>query len=291
MIRPIYLQPGDKVALVDPSGLSTRQERDTISRLLEEWGLRPSPGKRATRGGGGASGLEDWQNALDDEEARAIWCLNGRYGSLRIVEEADYSVFQGNPKWVIGMDDATVLHAKLYSLGIESLHAFTPDMREGTSEEAVAQVRNFLFGMPSAYSSPATPGDRFGIAEGELIGGDLGWTHSLLATRFAHHTRGTILFVEDATDDLNLIDRYARCLRYSGLFHHIEGMVVGQFGPDDNPAFQEEANRIVRAAIEDYDFPACFNFPAGHRRENYPLILGADTTLTVTSKNSQLCFP
>lgn len=290
MIRPIYLQPGDKVALVAPAGVPSHKEADGISKLLEAWGLVPSPGEHIFAEAKHTQRLSDWQSALDDEDTRAIWCMNGRYGSLHIVEEADYSTFQGNPKWIIGMDDITVIHAKLYSLGIESLYAFTPDMRAGMTPEAIAQVRNILFGMASDYALPHSRHNRFGLAEGELTGGNLGWVHSLQATRFAHHTRGTILFVEDSTNDLDLIDKSIRCLELSGLFQHIAGMVIGQFGEYAIPDFQEKANNIILSAIEKYDFPACFNFPTGHRSENYPLILGADATLSVTSETSQLCF-
>ena len=297
MIRPIYLQPGDKVALVAPSGIPSPGEVNEITSLLKSWELIPLPSqfvlcREENQQQMDANRLNDWQRALDDEEVRAIWCMNGQYGALHIADEADYSTFQGNPKWIIGMDDITVIHAKLYSLGIESLYAFMPSMKTGTRNEAIAQVRNILFGMASDYAiASSSPLNRSGFAEGELIGGNLEWTLNLRATRFAHHTRGTILFIEDATNDLNAIDKNIRCLEYSGLFHHLAGMVVGQFGENATPDFQEKANRIVHSVIKKHNFPTCFNFPTGHNRENYPLILGADTVLSVSPTVCRLCFP
>lgn len=284
------------MALVAPAGTPSPQEVESISSLLEEWELIPVPGKHmliqnSIAYQSDSQRLYDWQKALDNEDARAIWCMNGHYGSLHIVEEADYSTFQGNPKWIIGMDDITVIHAKLYSLGIESLYAFMPDMQGNTKPAAMTRVHDFLFGVTSTYTLPSSPINRCGLAEGELIGGNLGWTLSLRATRFAHHTRGAILFIEDFANDLNLIDRNIRCLEYSGLFHHIAGVVVGQFGENASPDFQNEANRIIKSVIGKYNFPMCFNFPTGHCGENYPLILGAETTLMVTPETCQLCFP
>lgn len=296
MIRPTYLQPGDKVTLVSLSGhIPSPEEWNNITGLLKDWGLTPVPSphlfSRDTRDEFAPEEiLQDWQSALNDEDCRAIWCLDGDYGSLRIVEEADYSVFQGNPKWIIGMNDTTVLHAKLYTLGIESLHAFTPDKLHATSPEAINQVRNYLFGIISSYATPRHEYNRLGFSEGELIGGNLGWFHSLHATRLEHYTRGTILFIEESTDDLNLIDRYIRCIKYSGILQHIEGMIVGQLGTDNNPSFQEKANRIIRAAIEEYDFPVCFNFPAGLTKENYPLILGTGIELVVSINGGKIQF-
>ena len=35
MLRPIYLQPGDKVALISPSGIATKEQLDYGSGLME----------------------------------------------------------------------------------------------------------------------------------------------------------------------------------------------------------------------------------------------------------------
>ena len=162
MLRPIYLQPGDKVALISPSGVATKEQLDAACSLLTSWELEPVPGQHVLSRHGRLAGtdeerLHDLQTALDAEDIRAIWCMVGDYGMLRIVQEADYSIFQGNPKWVIGMNDITVLHSKLHSLGIESLHAFMPSDYNTTSPEVVTQLRNFLFGIISSYAIPAHP--------------------------------------------------------------------------------------------------------------------------------------
>lgn len=155
MLRPIYLQPGDKVALISTLGYrDKRKQLDAACSLLTSWELEPVPGQHVLSRHGRLAGtdeerLHDLQTALDAEDIRAIWCMAGDYGMLRIVQEADYSIFQGNPKWVIGMNDITVLHAKLHSLGIESLHAFMPSNYKNTSPKVVTQLRNFLFGIIS----------------------------------------------------------------------------------------------------------------------------------------------
>lgn len=103
MLRPIYLQPGDKVALISPSGVATKEQLDAACSLLTSWELEPVPGQHVLSRHGRLAGtdeerLHDLQTALDAEDIRAIWCMVGDYGMLRIVQEADYSIFQGNPK-------------------------------------------------------------------------------------------------------------------------------------------------------------------------------------------------
>lgn len=295
MIRPTYLQPGDKVTIVSLSGHSpSKKEWENLSQLLQNWKLIPVPGQhlypqQKQKDLSIEEIMADWQSALDSEDSRAIWCMDGNYGSLRVVEDADYSIFQGDPKWIIGMNDCTVIHAKLHALGIESLYAFTLDQLSGTSQSVISQVHNFLFGIISSYATPKHVYNRLGFAEGELIGGDLSWIHSLHSTRLEHNMRGTILFIEDPSEDLNHIDRYIRCIKYSGMLQHIEGMIVGHLG-NQNSSFQEEAYQIIHSVIEEYDFPVCFNFPAGHTAENYPLILGTDTELIVSTNGGKIKF-
>ena len=296
MLRPIYLQPGDKVALVSPSGIATKEQQDAATALLTSWELVPVSGEHVLAQHGRMAGtdterLADLQTALDAEDTRAIWCMAGDYGTLRIVEDADYSVFQGNPKWVIGMNDITVLHSKLHSLGIESLHAPMPSNLQETAPEALTQLRNFLFGIVSTYATDAHPLNRTGLAEAELIGGMLTWVHSLHDTRIEHNTRGTILFLEDPSDDIYQIDRSIRCMKYAGKFQHLAGLVVGEFGRNNTPEFRERVYRIIHEAVKNCTYPVCFGLPSGHVRGNYPLILGANVELIVRPDGGELKFP
>lgn len=100
MLRPIYLQPGDKVALISPAGVPKTDNIDYAVNLLRSWELIPVLSKHIYARNGQLAGtdqerLVDLQVMLDDEEIRAIWCTTGGYGTLRLVEEADYSTFQG----------------------------------------------------------------------------------------------------------------------------------------------------------------------------------------------------
>ncbi len=296
MLRPIYLQPGDKVALISPSGTATKEQLDAAAALLDSWELVPVPGKHVLSqhgrmAGSDAERLADLQTALDSEDIGAIWCMAGDYGILRIVEDADYSIFQGTPKWVIGMNDITVLHSKLHSLGIESLHASMPSNLKDTAPEALTQLRNFLFGIVSTYAMKPHPLNRTGLAEAELIGGMLTWVHSLHDTRIEHNTRGTILFLEDPSDDIYQIDKSIRCMKYAGKFQHLAGLVLGEFGQNSTPEFREKVYGIIHEAVKSYAYPVCFGLPAGHKQGNYPLILGTNAELIVRPEGGELRFP
>lgn len=157
MLRPIYLQPGDKVALISPSGVATKEQLDAACSLLTSWELEPVPGQHVLSRHGRLAGtdeerLHDLQTALDAEDIRAIWCMAGDYGMLRIVQEADYSIFQGNPKWVIGMNDITVFTPN--SIPSES-RVYTPSCLPITIQLPRKWSRNY--GISFSGSFPRTP--------------------------------------------------------------------------------------------------------------------------------------
>lgn len=294
MLRPAYLQSGDKVALISPSAFVTPEAIEKAESLLHSWGLIPVRNEYLFSRHGQLAGtpkerLAEWQFSLNNDDIRAIWCAKGIYGALPIVEEADYSTFQGDPKWLIGMDDITVLHAKLNSLGIETIHSVMPDSLSDTAEESITLLKNFLFGKVSSYCLPPHPLNRMGLAEAEIIGGMLNWIHSLHATSIGHNVRGTILFIEENRDDIFDIERCILCLKYSGKLQHLHGVIVGDF-EGKSLEFREHAYQIIRQALDEYDYPILFGFPAGHGQVNHPIILGANIEFAVNPEGGSIHF-
>lgn len=295
MLRPPFLQTGDKVALVSPAGNIDVSYIEAARQLLTSWGLNPVSGRHAVSryyyfAGTDQERQEDLQWALDDEEIRAIFCTRGGYGCMRIVEKLDYSVFQGNPKWLIGFSDITVLHTKLTSLGIESLHAPMPKNYPTTTAAALKCLKDFLFGDIAPYKLPSHPFNREGIVRGDLTGGNLCLLHCIRSSCIEYSYADNILFIEDVGENLYSIDRMMQSLKLSGRLERLQGMLVGGFSKMQGEDFGKNAYEIIRECIDEYDFPVHFGFPAGHIPENYPLILGSLVELSVETKDTELLF-
>lgn len=295
MFRPSYLQTGDKVALISPAGNIDPQYVEDAMQLLSSWGLLPIKGKHVTAksnyfAGTDAERKEDVQWALDDEDIRAVFCSRGGYGSMRIVEQIDYSIFQGNPKWLIGCSDITVFHSKLNTLGIESMHGPMPRSFQTTDTEALRRLKNFLFGKITPYIIPPHPYNREGIVQAELVGGNLCLLHCLNSSPIEHRDRDSILFIEDVGENLYALDRMMQSFKLAGRFEHLQGVIVGTFSGMKGEDFGKNAYEIIKEALDAYDFPVCFGFPAGHTPENYPLILGANIELTVDGNGCEINF-
>jgi muramoyltetrapeptide carboxypeptidase len=95
---------------------------------------------------------------------------------------------------------------------------------------------------------------------------------------------GNILLIEDLCEPLYHIDRMMQNLRLSGLLEQISGLIVGQFSditPDSS--FAQGAYGIIAEAVKDYHYPVCMNAPFGHVDYHLPLVIGSQTTLTVTA--------
>lgn len=295
MLRPAPLQAGDKVALISPAGIIAPEVTEQASALLREWGLIPLTGPHALCRNGYFAGtdeqrLEDYQWALDNEEIRAIFCTRGGYGCIRIVEKADYSHFQGDPKWLVGFSDITVLHTKLTCIGIESLHAPMPKSYPNTAPEALIRLKQFLFGEITPYILPPHPYNREGIVRSELTGGNLCLLHCLRSTVVEYPHEKNILFIEDVGENLYAIDRMMQSFRLTGRLANLQGLIVGGFSSMKGEEFGKDAYEIVREAVDDYTYPVCFGFPAGHIPDNYPLILGSSIELSVDENGSEITF-
>ncbi len=42
--------------------------------------------------------------------------------------------------------------------------------------------------------------------------------------------------------------------------------------------------------MEEYNYPVCFGFPAGHDEQNFPLIMGATIEMEITAQGTSILF-
>lgn len=121
-----------------------------------------------------------------------------------------------------------------------------------------------------------------------MVGGNLSILYSLTNTNSDIDTNGKILFIEDLDEYLYHIDRMMMNLRRSGKLEGLAGLVVGAMTKmhDNSIPFEKTAEEIIAEAVEDYPYPVCFNFPAGHLDDNRALILGRDVSLEVSNQVS-----
>lgn len=302
LIQPPYLKAGDTVAIVAPSGiLKNRQEEiDRAVKLLDSFGLKALVGKHVFKQENHFAGTddercEDFQNALDNPNVKAIWCARGGYGAVRILDKLDFTVFKKHPKWLIGYSDITALHNLFHNEGFQSIHALMGvSLTENLEDikETIATFRSVIFGNPVDYILEGSVHNRTGQSEGQLVGGNLTMLHTMLGSKSSIDTSGKILFIEEIGEYKYHIDRMLQSLKRAGYFDTCNGLIVGDMSKlrKNTTLWGTSIEQLILDALSDYDFPIAFNMPAGHEDDNRALILGKVIELKVTEEQATIAY-
>ena len=223
------------------------------------------------------------QEYLDRDDIDVILCARGGYGTVRIIDKLNFDKFLQKPKWIAGYSDVTVLHAKLQSLGCESLHSTMPINFADNTAASLDSLFDAIEGKPITYQIPSSEINITGRAEAKLVGGNISVLYSLLGSDIFPDTEGKILFLEDLDEYLYHIDRMMTALQRAGKLDNIKGLIVGGLTKmhDNNIPFGMSAEEIILEKVKTKNIPVCFGFPAGHIDDNRTLILGKTTLLEV----------
>ena len=307
LTTPPYLQEGDTIAIVAPAGILKDRE-DTIQKakeLAENWGLIVVWGTNLFNQNNHFSGtdserFQDFQEALDNKNIKAIWSARGGYGSVRILDKLNFTEFIAHPKWIIGYSDITAFHNHIHNLGIETLHGMMATSLEEIPEEiseTKASFKKALFGEELKYSIPSSEDNRNAILnageilKGQLIGGNLSILTSMLGSNSQLSTAGKILFIEEIGEYKYSIDRMLQSLKRAGYFTKVKAVIVGNMSSIKKNSTQwgSTIEQLILDVIPE-NIPVLFDFPAGHEADNRALIFGRNVALEVDMENYSLVF-
>lgn len=300
MIVPPFLKKGSLIGLVSPAGKVAEAEIKRAEDFLDAHGFRHIRGPHVVGAWHQFSSTDekraaDFMSMLNNEEVDAIWCSRGGYGAIRLLDLIEFSLFKSHPKWLIGYSDITIFHAVLQNIfGVMSIHGpMARSLKEGSYDETgMTNLWRLLSGKMLTYNLSSHPFNRAGKAKGTLIGGNLSLLYSLIGSPYDFEPEGKILFIEDVGEYLYHLDRMMHALKLSGKFKGLAGLVVGQMSDmqDNETPFGLSVNQIIADVVKGFDFPVLFDFPAGHSKQNEPLLFGAKVKLSVSANESTLSF-
>jgi muramoyltetrapeptide carboxypeptidase len=297
MITPPYLQKGDTVAIVSTARKNIEDNLKPTIDLLKNWGLEVKIGNTIglyhhQLAGTDEQRAADFQEQMDNPNIKAIWCVRGGYGTVRMIDKLDFTKFKQNPKWIIGFSDVTVLHSHLNRMGFESLHAIMPVSVARATDQALNSFCTALFGEKLEYTLSCDAINHVGKAKGELVGGNLSILYSLLGSPSAIDCSDKILFIEDLDEYLYHVDRMMMNLKRNGCLSSLKGIIVGSMTEmkDNEIPWGKNALEIIEDTVKGLNIPIIYNFPAGHIRDNRALILGRPVSMEVTATESKVVF-
>lgn len=288
ILQPTQLKKGDKIAIVCPAKKLPKKIDQAIA-ILVEWGLEVLVGETVYAdhhqfAGNDAVRANDLQRYLDDPSVKAIIAGRGGYGTLRIIDELDFTAFKQTPKWLIGFSDITILLSHVFAkLNTQSIHAQMPYTFDESTPEALESLRKVLFGEEVAYQYKSTFENRTGNAQGVLIGGNLTLLLAVEGSVSEMDYNGKILFLEDVGEHEYAIDRMMRTLKRKGKLAGLKGLIIGAFNEvaEEKIPFGQSPEEVIWDLVKAYQYPVCFNFPVGHIDDNRAMVLGRSIALKV----------
>ena len=288
LLTPPPLRPGDRVAVVAPSGpfdraslekglevLSRRYQPVFTQRIFETH--RYLAGTDASRGA-------ELQTALTDDSVKAVFAARGGYGSARLLPSLRFS----SPKLISGFSDFTALHCAAQKHGWRSLHAPVLTQLGKQPPDVVERLFALLEGRPVA----PLPGLRTvvkGVAEGILLGGNLSVFTRLIGTPWLPSLRDSVLLIEDVGEKPYRLDRMWTHLQLAGLFQGVRGIVFGEFTGCDDKDVAYTPDEVLDELASALGIPCAAGFRVGHGEVNQPLMLGAPVRLDADAR--LLSFP
>lgn len=297
MIFPPWLAKGDKIGIAATAKYTTPEEIAYGLQLVTEWGLLPVTGENIYRrhnffAGSDKDRIQNLQSMLDDQEIKAIAFTKGAYGTLRIIDELDFTGFISHPKWITGYSDITVLHNHIHNLGIASIHSVMLQGMPGSLPAASGSLHDALFGLPLTYTIPAHRDNKnqSPFIAGIVTGGNLSMLHTLTGTPSDIDTRDKILFIEDIDEYRYHLDRMMIAMKRAGKLQYLRALVVGGMTDikESTLAFGQDAHEIILEYTAHYGYPVLFGFPAGHMADNRAMILGSN--LSIKTQNNYVTF-
>jgi muramoyltetrapeptide carboxypeptidase len=288
MINIPYLKKGDKIAITCPAKKLPRPMDEAVE-VLKSWGLEVLLGETLQASYHQFAGdddlrARDLQNFINDNSVKAIIAARGGYGTIRIVDMVDYSRLATNPKWIIGFSDITVLHSHLHtSYGLQTIHGQMPVNIPDASSQSLISLKKALFGEAVTYSFKSNSLNRAGKISAPVIGGNLSLLIAMLSSASDMDYNGKILFLEDVGEYLYSVDRMLHTLKRAGKLDKLAGLIIGSFTElkDNEIPFGLTLRDMVMHLVNEFDYPVCFDFPAGHIPDNHAIIFGKPLNLSV----------
>ncbi len=293
IIKPNKLQKGDKIGIVAPAGCVDSQSGALKSKIfLEKCGYEVVFGKNIFNknrylAGSDDEKIQDLHEFFENDEIKAILCLRGGYGCIRLAEKIDYDLVRNNPKIFAGYSDISALCALFFKRSkLITYHAPMAQSDFGTDNISDFTSSDMLkiFSKSGEECIKGKTLYKSGNAEGVLFGGNLATLTSLAGLDFIPDEK-FIFFTEEINEPVYKIDRMFTQLLNIGKFRqNISGIVLGEFLNTDDSVWLEE---LFSELANELNIPTVGGFKITHSREKLTIPVGEkakiiDNTLTFT---------
>ena len=302
MILPKRLKKGDTIGVIAPSGHLREVNIDDVEKSLINMGYNVKMYEscysvdRGYLSGKDELRAKDLQDAFEDKNIDAVFCIRGGYGAARLLDLIDFDIIKNNPKIVCGYSDITSLTNMIFSkTGLVTFSGtnFKTIATDETDYSYKEIIKRFVEGsleIGKEKSGYKTIKD--GSSEGELIGGNLSLTKGLVDGKYKIDFTDKILFLEDLgyESEPAFISNYLYYMRQNKVFDKIKGIWLGNYEHESGITLE----KILLDVIEnDYTFPIIKSNNFGHIETKTVIPIGTkakiDTNKTVKIELIESC--
>lgn len=294
MLRPSYLKTGDCIGVISLASSPRKEEIQRAVLYLNEQGFKVKLGTYYDRKNGYLAGtdeerVKDLHEMFLDKNIKAVFCTRGGFGSGRLSEKINLEIIRQNPKIFMGYSDITYIHS-LFNERCQLVTFHGPMLQPEFSQECIDESTIYSLDVLQGKREWEIPMKQTktivsGLAEGNLIGGNLTVFMSMFGTEDEPNLDGKIVFFEDIKEDPYKIDRMLNQFYLSRKWKNVRGFILGSFTecePTGNHGiFVEE---VLEHYFKKMNKPTIAELPIGHSIPNYMIPLNCPISMNTWTK-------
>jgi muramoyltetrapeptide carboxypeptidase len=286
------LRIGDLVDVVAPASSSSNQELKSGIRYLENLGLNVRVPKDIFKRQFALSNSDEYRfqhllKSLLNTDSKAVWCVRGGYGSMRLLPALAKVRPPKTNKLFIGLSDITSLHIFFnQEWNWPTIHG--PVLARMGSENPTAaerkEVEALIFGELTEISFRLKPlntqARRKKTLRSSVVGGNLETIAAGQGTPWQLDTRRRIIFIEEINERGYRVDRKFQNFKQAGLFDNASAIVFGDFiggaEPDSGKKMWKEAIAELAQSVR---VPVFSGIRSGHGTLQRPVPFNTDSEI------------
>ena len=296
MLIPQKLKKEDVIGVVAPSNPIIEEnieELEQAKKIIEDAGFKVKYSKNLFSNTNGYSSTarekaEDINEMFRDKNVKMIWCAKGGENSNSTFEYLDYELIKNNPKIICGYSDITsltnIITAKTGLVTFSGTN-FKTIATDETNYSYNEVMKRFVDGSLEI----GLEGEKYetlkeGVAEGELIGGNLSLTRGLVSGKYSIDFTDKILFLEELGFETmpSLVSNYIYYMKQNGVFDKIKGLWIGNYEHESGISLEKV---ILDVLNNEYNFPIIKSNNFGHTETKTVIPIG--TKARIDTKNER----
>lgn len=304
MIIPKKLKKGDIIGVVAPSNPIIEENIDEISKakeIVENLGFKVKFSKNLFSNTNGYSATaqekaDDINEMFADKDVKMIWCAKGGENSNSTFEYLDYELIKQNPKIICGYSDMNSI-TNMITQRTRLVTFWGTNFKTTATDETDYSLKEVLKRFVDCSLEFGKPEEGYktikeGIAEGELIGGNLSLTKAMVVGKYSIDFTDKILFLEEFGLETSpaLVSNYLYYMKQNGVFEKVKGIWIGNYTHESGINLEQILLDVIG---DDFKGPIIKSENFGHIETKTVIPIGAtaqiDTNGIVKIKLLQDC--